>query len=133
LERPVRNRGGLTGANWEFLRNRAGEFSCAVCREPLVPVGVADRFEFAFGCSAGHIVGLESLFAVHREALRTCFELMIATWQRSLAQLTEGAEIARKHGSEDLAKRLSLRVTALEGKIRLFRETFLSGDDCFES
>ena len=94
-----------------------------------MPVGVRDRFEFAFGCSAGHIVGLESLFAVHREALQTCFEIMIGMWQRSVAQLTEGAEIARKHGSEDLAKRLSLRVTALEEKVQLFRETFLSGDD----
>jgi hypothetical protein len=94
-----------------------------------VPVCVRDHFEFAFGCSAGHIVRLDSLFEAHRESLRTCFEIMIGTWERSVVQMTEGVKIARRHGSEDLAQRLSSRVAALEMKIRLFRETFLSGDD----
>jgi hypothetical protein len=54
---------------------------------------------------------------------------MIGTWERSIAQMTEGAQIARRHGSEDLARRLNLRVNALEIKVRLFRETFLSGTE----
>jgi hypothetical protein len=75
----------------------------------------------------GHTVSLESLFEAHRTSLRTCFELMIETWERSIAQMSEGVDIARRHGSEDLARRLSRRVTALKLRVRLFRETFLSG------
>lgn len=97
-----------------------------------MPVRVPDRFEFAFGCMTGHVVDLETLFETYREALQSCFELMIGAWERSVAQMAEGAEIARQHGSEDLAQRLGRRVAALEQKIRLFRETFLSGDDRLE-
>jgi len=92
-----------------------------------VPVCVPDRFEFAFGCSAGHTVSLESLFEAQCTSLRTCFDVMIGTWERSIAQMTEGIEIARRHGSEDLAQRLSRRVGALEAKVRLFRSTFYPG------
>ena len=86
---------------------------------------VPDRFEFAFGCSAGHTVSLETLFATQRKALQTCFEAMIATWERSIAQVTEGAEIAERNGAADLARRLRARVAALEEKVQLLRKNFL--------
>jgi len=91
-----------------------------------VPVSASDRFEFAFGCSEGHVVGLEPLFKGHADALRSSFDLLIGTWEKSINQLSEGARVARRHGSEKLAQRLRERVATLESKVRLLRETFFS-------
>jgi len=113
-----------TNKPWEFLRNQSIQFSCPVCPEPLVPVSSCDRFDFAFGCSEGHVVSLEHLFKEQAAALRASFDHLIETWEKSIAQMSEGAEIARRHGSEKLALRLGERVTILEGKVRLMRETF---------
>jgi hypothetical protein len=89
-------------------------------------VGVPDRFEFAFGCSAGHVVGLEALFLHHPETLRAYVGILIATWERSITQMAEGTQVAVRFGAERLAHRLRRRATILEGKVHLFRETFLS-------
>jgi hypothetical protein len=91
-----------------------------------VPVSACDRFEFAFGCSEGHVVSLELLFKGHADELRASFDLLIATWEKSIGQMSEGAEIAQRHGSEKLALRLRERVSTLEAKVRLLRETFYS-------
>jgi hypothetical protein len=97
-----------------------------MCNEPLVPVSACDRFEFAFGCSEGHVVSLEVLFKGQAAALRASFDLLIGTWEKSIGQMSEGAEIARRHGSEALALRLRDRVTALQAKVRILQETFFS-------
>ena len=95
-------------------------------------MGVPDRFEFAFGCPTGHIVGLEALFEHHPEAVRAYVGLLIATWERSITQMAEGTKIAVRFGAERLAQRLSRRAAILEGKVLLFRETFLPSDDPVE-
>jgi hypothetical protein len=107
------------------MRNEPSGFFCAVCREPLVPVCVPDRFEFAFGCSAGHVEALDRLFESHRDELRISCQALISTWERTIGQLTDGAAVAGRHGSLELAERLRRRVATLQEKVRLFRETFL--------
>jgi len=87
-----------------------------------------DRFAFAFGCSTGHVVGLGELFDRQSVELRGCVELLIATWEKSIHQMAEGAELAGRHGSEDLAQRFRGRMSVLEAQVTLFRETFLKAD-----
>ena len=111
--------------DWELLRGESSRFSCPACKDTLVPVSAPDRFAFAFGCSAGHVVGLGELFDRQSAELRHCVELMIETWEKSIRQMEEGAEIAARHGSQDLARRLQGRVAVLEAQVRLFRETFV--------
>jgi hypothetical protein len=115
--------------NREFLRNEPSGFFCILCREPLVPVCAPDRFEFAFGCSRGHVATLDHLFSSQRDELRNSFKALIGAWEKTIGQLTEGAAIARSHGSQDLELRLRRRVATLEEKIRLFRDTFLADPD----
>ena len=59
-------------SNWELHRGEATRFSCPSCRESLVPVSALDRFAFAFGCSAGHVVGLGELFDRQSAEMRDC-------------------------------------------------------------
>ena len=90
-----------------------------------MPISAPDPYAFAFGCSAGHVVSLSDLFDRQTVALRQSFELIIETWEKSIRQMTEGADIADRHGSQDLALRLRRRVAALEARIALFRDTFM--------
>jgi len=53
---------------------------------------------------------------------------MIETWEKSIGQMSEGADIARRHGSQDLAQRLQRRVADLRARVLLFRGTFLTAD-----
>ena len=94
-----------------------------------MPVTARDRYAFEFGCSAGHTVSLSDLFERQTMDLRHCFEGLIATWEKSIREMAEGAEVARRHGSQDLAQRLDRRVTVLQARVLLFRETFLKADD----
>jgi hypothetical protein len=93
-----------------------------------VPVSTPDRYAFAFGCTAGHVVGLDDLFERQAAALRRCCEAMIAVWKKSMAQMGEGAAIADRSGSRDLARRLRRRVADLGERLLLLRETFLNAD-----
>ena len=93
-----------------------------------MPVFTQDRYAFAFGCSAGHQVSLADLFERQTAELRRCFEGMIETWEKSIRQMSEGAEVARRHGSQDLSQRLQRRVALLQSRVLLFRETFLKAD-----
>ena len=92
-----------------------------------MPVFTVDRYEFAFGCTAGHVVSLDDLFESQTATLRQCCELMIAAWDKSIRQMTEGAAIAERSGSRDLGRRLRRRVEALESRAYLLRNTFLKG------
>ncbi len=93
-----------------------------------MPVSTLDRYAFAFGCTAGHVVGLDVLFERQAAGLRRCCEVMIAAWEKSIEQMAEGAAIAERSGSRDLARRFRLRVAALESQTLLFRETFLKAN-----
>ncbi len=93
-----------------------------------MPVSTVDRYTFAFGCTAGHVVGLDDLFERQEAALRRCCQVMIAVWEKSIEQMAEGAAIAERSGSRDLARRLRRRVAALESRALLLRETFLKAD-----
>ena len=53
---------------------------------------------------------------------------MIATWEKSIGQMAEGAKVASRHGAQDLAQRLGRRIAALEARVQLFRNTFLDAD-----
>jgi hypothetical protein len=117
-----------TNTDWELLRGESSHFSCPHCRGMLVPVSAPDRFAFAYGCSTGHVVGLGELFDRQSVELRQCVELLIATWQKSIRQMAEGAGLAGRHGSQELAQRFHGRMNALEAQVKLFRETFLKGD-----
>lgn len=90
-----------------------------------MPVSAADRYAFAFGCTAGHVVSLDDLFGRQAAVLQRCCEAMIAVWERSIEQMAEGAAIAERSGSRDLATRLRGRVAALQSRLLLLRETFL--------
>jgi hypothetical protein len=119
---------GWTGADWQLLRDQSSGFSCPICAGPLVPVFTVDRYEFAFGCTVGHVVSLDDLFERQTATLRHCCELMVAAWDKSIRQMSEGAAIAERSGSRDLAGRLRRRVEALESRALLLRNTFLKGD-----
>src|ERR1041384_1016453 len=116
---------GWTGADWELLRDQSSGFSCPTCAGPLVPVFTVDRYEFAFGCTGGHVISLDNLFERQTATLRQCCELMVAAWDRSIRQMAEGAAIAERSGSRDLAGRLRRRVESLESRALLLRDTFL--------
>ena len=90
-----------------------------------MPVSTTDSYAFAFGCTAGHVVGLDDVFERQAADLRRCCELMIPVWTKSITQMIEGAAIAERSGSRDLAARLRRRVAALEARVQLLRETFL--------
>lgn len=117
-----------TATDWELHRDQTSGFSCPKCKESLLPVTAEDRFAFAFGCSAGHRVSLDELFEQQTGDLRRCFEGMIGTWEKSILQMSQGAEIAGRLGSQDLSHRLRQRVAALEARVLLFRKTFLKHD-----
>jgi hypothetical protein len=119
---------GWTGADWQLLRDQSSGFFCQTCGGPFVPVFTVDRYEFAFGCTAGHVVSLDDLFERQTATLRQCFEMMVAAWDKSILQMAEGAAIAERSGFRDLAGRLRRRVEALESRVSLFRKTFLKGD-----
>ena len=57
--------------------------------------------------------------------MRVYVEMIIATWERSIAQMAQGTHVAVRFGAERLAQRLHRRMDALEAKVRLFRDTFL--------
>ena len=114
--------------DWQLLRDQFSGFSCPTCGGSLVPVNAVDRYEFAFGCTTGHIVGLDDLFERQASELRHCCEVMTAVWEKSIQQMTEGAAIAERSGSRDLARRLRSRVAALESRALILRETFLKDD-----
>jgi hypothetical protein len=91
----------------------------------LVPISARDRYAFGFGCTGGHVLGLDELFERQSAALKQCFENMIAAWERSVRQLGDGADIAKRSGSPDLERRLRYRIGVLQARILLLRETFL--------
>ena len=93
-----------------------------------MPITARDRYAFAFGCSSGHVLGLDELFERQSGALKQCFEAMISAWERSVRQLGDGADVARRNGSLDLERRLRSRIGVLEARILLLRETFLKPD-----
>ena len=74
------------------------------------------------------MVGLDDLFARQEATLRQCCEAITAVWAKSIQQMAEGASIAERNGSRDLARRLRGRVAALEARILLLRESFLKAD-----
>ena len=119
---------GWTGADWQLLRDQSSGFSCPTCAGPLVPVFTVDRYEFAFGCTGGHVISLDDLFERQTATLQQCCELMVAAWDKSIRQMAEGAAIAERSGSRDLAGRLRRRVEALESRALLLRNTFLKVD-----
>jgi len=90
-----------------------------------VPVSARDRYAFGFGCTAGHVLGLDELFERQSGPLKRVFESMIAAWERSVRQLGDGADVAKRSGSPDLERRLRYRIGVLQARILLLRETFL--------
>ena len=117
-----------TATDWQLLRDQSSDFTCPTCGGSLVPVSTVDRYTFAFGCTAGHVVDLDDLFERQAAELRRCCEVMIAVWEKSIGQMAEGAAIAERSGSRDLARRLGRRVAALESRALLLREAFLKAD-----
>jgi hypothetical protein len=117
-----------TATDWQLLRDQGSDFSCPTCGGSLVPVSTVDRYAFAFGCTAGHVVGLDELFERQTAALRSCCEAMIAVWERSIEQMAEGAAIAERNGSRDLARRLRRRIADLAARVLLLRGSFLQAD-----
>jgi hypothetical protein len=115
-------------SDWQILRDQSSGFSCPTCEGALVPVSAVDRYAFAFGCTAGHVIDLDHLFERQAAALRHCCEAMIAVWERSIEQMSEGAAIAERSGSRDLAGRLRHRVADLGVRVLLLREAFLKVD-----
>lgn len=93
-----------------------------------MPISATDRYAFAFGCAGGHVLSLDQLFKLQTADLRRCFECMIATWEKSIRQMGEGVDVARRHGSQDLARRLVHRVAALKERILLLQQTFLKDE-----